>query len=119
MSVPVNPPHSPRSGETHFWLDDGQISERTHWSHWGWGFQVRRAKPLQFERLINADATGFVLSGSGTAIVTTPPAYQPLHRYIVRVGQRRLSLRTTASGRLPIVVQLGNAVSQVRVRIAS
>jgi hypothetical protein len=66
---------------------------------------------------MKADDNGFLLSGSGTAIVTTPKDFLPHHRYIVRVGNRRLSLASSASGRLPIVVQLGAKVSQVRVRI--
>jgi S-formylglutathione hydrolase FrmB len=93
------------------------ISIDPRWSHWGWSFSVRRAERLQFERLMKADANGFVLSGSGTAIVTTPKDFRPNHRYVVQVGDRRLSLQAAANGRLPIVVQLGSKPSQVRVRI--
>jgi hypothetical protein len=103
-------PVAPRARITYISIDP-------RWSQWGWSFSVRRAQRLQFARLINADDNGFILSGSGTAVVTTPKDFRPDHRYIVRVGHRRLSLRSTADGRLPIVVPLGSKMSQVRVGI--
>ncbi len=68
---------------------------------------------LEFSTLVDADAHGFTLSGSGTATVTTPPAYIPHGEYAVTLdagqGPQRSLLRSSAGGRLSIRVPLGPA----------
>ncbi len=80
------------------------------WSQWGYTVSVRRPA-REFSTLKYADRSGFSLSGSGTATVTTPASYRPLTREIVHLKgrhlNRMLTVRSNRSGRLRIVVPLG------------
>ncbi|MDQ1706467.1 MAG: hypothetical protein QOF18_2833, partial [Frankiaceae bacterium] len=56
------------------------------WSQWGWSVSLTRTTTQQFSSLQEADASGFVLQGSGKAEVTTPPGYDPGARMRVHVS---------------------------------
>ncbi len=77
---------------------------------YGWHVVLERPV-LEFSALRDADAHGFSLSGSGSAIVTTPPVYTPHTEYALTMdlgaGPQTSHLRSTASGRLAIHVPLG------------
>jgi S-formylglutathione hydrolase FrmB len=47
------------------------------WLQWGWSVSVQRSAAQQFSSLTNATASGFSLSGTGTAAVVTPALYAP------------------------------------------
>jgi hypothetical protein len=82
------------------------------YSVYGWSVAIARSG-LEFSVLANAGRTGFTLSGSGRANVTTAPLFAPRHVYSVveRVSGsiRRLTETATARGRLRIAVPLGPA----------
>lgn len=80
------------------------------WSQWG--YRVAIARPArEFSTLARADASGFALSGSGTATVLTPPAYRrgSLHRVSLSgpAAHRTFSARADRRGRLHLRVPLG------------
>jgi S-formylglutathione hydrolase FrmB len=88
------------------------------YSVYGWNVSVRRPV-LEFSRLANASRAGFSLSGSGSATVTTPPAFAARGRYVVSIARGRAKPESyrvvaTRSGRLHVVVPLGtpNKVQQ-------
>jgi hypothetical protein len=76
---------------------------------YGWNVSLER-RALEFSVLRRARRSGFALSGSGRAVVTTPPVYRAAHSYRVvlqgRFGTIRLKLRARR-GRLRIPVRLG------------
>lgn len=79
-----------------------------------WGWRVTLDRPaLEFSSLVQADAHGFVLSGSGTAVVTTPPLYPPGSRLPLSLsgaaGTRTVDGLVSSDGRLRITVPLGPA----------
>ncbi len=75
----------------------------------GWHVAIRRPN-VEFSTLGRACRGGFSLSGSGTAVVTTPPAYRPGARLRLRVRHGRLvtsrHARADARGRLRLVLRL-------------
>jgi hypothetical protein len=88
------------------------------YSVYGWSVSVRRPV-LEFSRLANATRAGFSLSGSGSATVTTPPAFTTRGRYVVTIARGRAKPESyrviaTRAGRLRVVVPLGqpNKVQQ-------
>lgn len=95
----------------------------THWAVepsydvWGWSVRLRRPV-LEASELVDAGVRGFVLRGTGTAVVTTPALYRPHQRLAVRVadeaGTRVLALRAGQDRRLQVAVDLGpgNALQQ-------
>jgi S-formylglutathione hydrolase FrmB len=82
------------------------------YSVYGWSVAIARPG-LEFSVLASAGRTGFTLSGSGRADVTTAPLFAPRHVYSVveRVSGsiRRLTEKANARGRLRIAVPLGPA----------
>lgn len=97
------------------------LSGRDSWAHWGWSVALQRPSPA-FSHLRHARASGFALSGTGTATVRTPAFFQPGAR--VRVlqhapGRRsKETLTADANGSLEIIVPLSsdNRRRTVRVR---
>lgn len=89
-------------------------SIQPNYSVYGWTVDLIRPV-LEFSTLTHATPRGFALTGSGSATVTTPPAYLPGSRHMVKVthGGATTSqvLRATAGGRLRIEVVLGPANS--------
>jgi S-formylglutathione hydrolase FrmB len=83
------------------------------YSAYGWSVRIKRPA-LEFSRLANAARSGFTLSGSGSATVTTPALYAPRHTYAVTVRGKARRLKATGRGRLRIAVPLGagNRVQQ-------
>jgi S-formylglutathione hydrolase FrmB len=80
------------------------------YSEFGWQVGIdRRAE--EFSTLSDADAGGFSLSGSGSAVVRTPPVFVPGASYLVTMRGDGVDLSTTASadrgGRLTLIVPLG------------
>lgn len=77
---------------------------------YGWAVEIDRAA-MEFSQLRNADASGFTLTGSGTATVTTPALYPPCQAYDVLItssaGAQRFTELTDGSGRLQIHLPLG------------
>jgi S-formylglutathione hydrolase FrmB len=81
------------------------------YSVYGWTVSVKRPV-LEFSRLSKAWRAGFSVSGSGSATVTTPPAYTPRARYritITKASGAAESYRVIATrrGSLHILVPLG------------
>jgi diacylglycerol O-acyltransferase/trehalose O-mycolyltransferase len=89
------------------------------YSVYGWSVAFDRPA-LEFSVLADAGRTGFTLSGSGAATVTTAPLFAPRHVYSVveRVSgsTRRHTERANARGRLHIAVPLGNGKTRVTIR---
>ena len=88
----------------------------THWSadpsYSVFGWTVRITRPVaEVSRLVDAGPRGFVLRGTGTATVTTPPTRRPGDRVTVTVddvrGRRVSTLVVGADGRLRVAVDLG------------
>jgi S-formylglutathione hydrolase FrmB len=83
------------------------------YSQWGWAVSLTRSAAQQFSYLSDAGRSGFTLRGTGTAAVTTPGFYPPGASYLVTVtdaaGRTSQTVRTSASGRLVIHVDLGGA----------
>lgn len=83
-------------------------TERSY-EDFGWRVSIRRPN-VEFSTLSRAWRRGFALTGSGTATVTTPAVYRPRARLLLRIGEgRRLlisSARADASGRLRVAVRL-------------
>lgn len=85
-------------------------SDAARYSQWGWTVQITRPA-REFSTLASAGRTGFALSGSGTASVTTPPLYRPgATATITRTGtaiRDSARQRVRRDGRLRIAVPLG------------
>lgn len=85
-------------------------TDAARWSRWGWRVALDRPA-REFASLLRAGATGFALTGSGRATVTTPARYRSGTPVLVTVrrGKARTvrRLRVPASGRLRIAVPLG------------
>jgi len=77
---------------------------------YGWTVKLKRPA-LEFSRLAKAGRSGFSLSGSGSATVTTPADYRPRARYVVtvkrRAGTESYRLLSNRKGRLHVIVPLG------------
>ena len=77
---------------------------------WGWHVAIDRPA-LEFSRLVDADADGFELVGSGTALVTTAPLFQPEAAVTVHVddaaGAKDIPVVADAAGALTVPVSLG------------
>jgi len=80
------------------------------YSVYGWHVSMHRSVE-EFSTLEQADRTGFVLLGSGSATVTTPAVYRPGASYEVTVISRRATMTTLArvgdGRRLIVQVALG------------
>jgi S-formylglutathione hydrolase FrmB len=79
----------------------------------GWRVSVER-EALEFSTLRRATRHGFLLSGSGSAVVKTPPRYRPGRHFVARVrtasGAHEIDrLRAGRRGRLRISLPLGPA----------
>ena len=88
---------------------DFKAAEPT-FSVFGWTVQMKRSV-LEFAELDDADAQGFDLVGTGSALVTTAPAYRAGSRHAVRVTTDQATKVSTVTaddrGRLAIPVDLG------------
>jgi esterase/lipase superfamily enzyme len=79
------------------------------YSVYGWHVAIDRPA-VEFSELVDADASGFTVRGSGTATVTTPPAYAPGSAHAVRVNGVPSTAVADAAGRLTFTgLQLGTA----------
>ena len=87
------------------------------WTQWGWTVSLDRRAPREFSRLGDATSTGFTLTASGTATVTTPPSYRPGARYTVTIGSRSITATASASGRLTVTLPPATKVTTVRATI--
>jgi len=75
-----------------------------------YGWQVSLAREaLEFSALEVAGPRAFTLTGSGAAVVTTPPVFRPNGRYAVQVDGRRAEVRAGRDGRLRLELDLGPA----------
>lgn len=85
-------------------------SGRAAYDIWGWEVEVDRPA-LEFSRLAVAGRRRFAVSGSGTAVATTPAAFDAGKRYPVtlrgELGRRTALARADEDGRLRIRVSLG------------
>ncbi len=87
------------------------------WRQWGW--LVRMERPGRaFSALRHARARHFVISGDGTAIVTTPPAFRPHARLRVELPSGATNAKADGKGRVEVRVPLGSTATKVAVRIA-
>lgn len=75
-------------------------------SAFGWRVSMKR-DVLEFVRLGDASAKGFMLSGSGMATVTTAPWYEEGRTYRVTTGSQERQVTADSDGRLTIAVDLG------------
>jgi S-formylglutathione hydrolase FrmB len=86
-------------------------SAENSWSAWGWNVVTHRPA-REFGALREADIRGFVLSGSGSATVTTPAYYRPRSFATVRISTTKadqtLRVRANRAGRLVLDVPLGH-----------
>ena len=80
------------------------------YSVYGWTVSVRRPA-LEFSRLAKATRSGFSLSGSGSATVSTPALFAPRKRYRIAITRggaaETYPVIANRRGRLHIVVPLG------------
>jgi S-formylglutathione hydrolase FrmB len=76
------------------------------YSAYAWHIRIKRPA-LEFSRIANAGRSGFTLSGSGRATVTTPALYPPGRAYRVSVRGAARRVKANARGRLRIAVALG------------
>lgn len=85
-------------------------SASPEYTEFGWTVAIDRTAE-EFSTLENADASGFALAGSGSAIVRTPALYVPGKQYVVTFQGTswRSSGRATANkaGALTLIVPLG------------
>jgi S-formylglutathione hydrolase FrmB len=92
------------------------------WSQWGYGVSIDRSAAEEFSSLTDGSPKGFLLTGSGTATVTTPADYEPGRKLTVTVdgpaGSTTSWVRAGPSGRINVVVPLGSG-GQGRVTIGS
>ena len=79
------------------------------WTQWGWSVSVTRPAAQEFSALAGADRHGFDLTGTGTAVVTTPAFYRPGAAMDVSVSTAPgvQHLRVGPEGQLVIDVPLG------------
>jgi S-formylglutathione hydrolase FrmB len=91
------------------------------WEQWGWTVELTRPEP-GFSVLDRARRTGFVLTGTGTAQVTTPPVYRAGARFRVVLisDSRSVPMRTIADDdrRMRIDVPLSADSEPATVRVA-
>jgi S-formylglutathione hydrolase FrmB len=85
--------------------------DRPRWSEWGWTVAITRPS-REFSTLARAGRTGFALTGSGKAVVTTPARYRRGAVASVRVRPQQgpaatRRVRVDRGGRLHITVPLG------------
>jgi hypothetical protein len=77
---------------------------------YGWRVRLRRSQ-LEFSRLAVRGARRFALSGSGSAVVRTPPRFEPGTEYTVSLRGDRpatsLVRRPSSAGVLRIPLELG------------
>jgi S-formylglutathione hydrolase FrmB len=82
------------------------------WSMYGWRVAIDRPA-LEFSQLSEAGPTGFHLTGSGPAEVTTAPAFRSGQRVRTTIsdadGTHRRTLTADPRGRLSVPVSLGPA----------
>ncbi len=85
-------------------------SADARFSQWGWDVSMHRPA-REFASLLRAGASGFTLTGSGSATVVTPAAYAPGRTTTVELttGDEHVTrgARTDADGRLRVEVPLG------------
>jgi S-formylglutathione hydrolase FrmB len=87
------------------------------WSQWGWSASFARTAAQEFSELSNGASTGFTLSGSGSATVTTPAYYRPGSHVKVSMGADKQGVTVGRDGRLRLSVPLGTAASTVSVTV--
>jgi hypothetical protein len=91
------------------------------WEQWGWTVELERPQPA-FSALDHARRTGFVLTGTGTAHVTTPAVYRAGARLRVVTRSDSGSVPTMATAgddrRLQIDVPLSGGSEPATVRVA-
>jgi S-formylglutathione hydrolase FrmB len=82
------------------------------WSMYGWKVAIDRPA-LEFSQLSEAGPTGFHLTGSGPAVVTTAATFRPGQRVVATIrdagGSRHRTLTADSKGRLVVPVSLGPA----------
>lgn len=81
------------------------------WSQWGYTVAWQRPQAQQFSTLGDGSRAGFVLSGTGTADVTTPPWYAPGSTMTVGVSGSATSTSTVlvpADGRVRLHLPVGD-----------
>jgi hypothetical protein len=70
---------------------------------------------MAFSQLSRADASGFTLSGTGSATVTTPARYQPRHGYRITIRSGGTVTNAAAvsdeDGRLTVHVPANSGVA--------
>lgn len=85
-------------------------SADAHFSQWGWDVAMHRPA-RELAALLRAGASGFTLTGSGSATVQTPAVYAPRRAAKVSVTTQdahvERAARTDADGRLRVEVPLG------------
>jgi hypothetical protein len=86
------------------------LSGDDHWAQWGYDVTMKRPA-REFSHLYNADANGFILQGSGSGAVVTPPDYPANSPAVVHtrgIGvDRTQTVRADGAGRLRLEVPLG------------
>jgi len=89
-------------------------SASASYSQFGWTVDLHRSAE-EFSTLAQAQRSGFSLSGSGSAVVTTPDLYTPGTRYTVTMhgthakGTVTVTVTVSNAGQLALTVPLGPA----------
>ncbi len=95
-------------------------SGEDRWSQWGWKVSMSHPAPA-FSALHHARPRDFVISGDGTARVTTPPAFRPHQRLrafsIAVPSLDDHKLTANGRGRLTMTVPLGPSRRSVEVLV--
>lgn len=95
----ANPPAEP--------VPFSYTSAEPQYTVYGWRVTIER-KNMEFSRLSNVRADGFVLEGSGVAQILTAPWYRPNESYEVSVSKQTAYRTSTDSlGRLSLRIPLG------------
>jgi S-formylglutathione hydrolase FrmB len=81
-------------------------STEAQYSIFGWYVDISRLA-TEFSSILQANKNGFVLTGSGTGSVVTPPLFVPNQVYQVTVGTVQSVIKASPTGSLTIAVPLG------------
>jgi S-formylglutathione hydrolase FrmB len=89
------------------------LSADKSWRQWGWSASFTRSAQREFSQLKQASRHGFVLYGTGSAVVTTPSFYRPGSAVKVTVtkggADTTQRLQVDHDGRLHVPVVVGGA----------
>jgi len=87
------------------------------WKQWGWSVSFDRSAAQEWSELSYGSSTGFTLTGSGRATVTTARLYVPGAHVTVTGAGPAQALTVGRDGRLRVTVPLGSSTTTVAVKV--